>query len=159
MLLDSFFNGSHYIASASRAKGSYPSHSRNRWPDTEQLFSNYFPGVDRIMARMLAFTDDNFNTEVVASPLPVLVEFGAVWCGPCKVLEPMIEEMAGEYDGRAKLGKLDMGENPDVAATYGVRSLPTIMIFKNGEVVEQIVGMVPRNKLVSMLESHVGATV
>jgi thioredoxin 1 len=106
---------------------------------------------------MIRFTDDTFEAEVLGSSLPVLVDFGAPWCGPCRVLDPMVEELAVEFEGRLKVGKLDTADSPVTAATFGVRSLPTVMIFKNGEVVEQIIGLVPRAKLVAALDNHLTA--
>jgi thioredoxin 1 len=111
------------------------------------------------MADLLHITDDNFEKEVLQSNEPVLIDFWAVWCGPCRMIAPIVEEMAGEYAGKAKIGKLDVDSNPMVASKYGIRSIPTILIFKDGKVVEQIVGAVPKQKLVNALNGHVGATV
>ena len=111
------------------------------------------------MADLLHITDDNFEKEVLESSEPVLIDFWAVWCGPCRMIAPIVEEMAGEYVGKAKIGKLDVDSNPMVASKYGIRSIPTVLIFKDGKVVEQIVGAVAKQKLVSALESQIGATV
>ena len=99
--------------------------------------------------------DSNFQTEVVNSQTPVLVDFWATWCGPCKMIAPIVEELAKEYDGRLKIGKLDVDANPAVSMQYGIRSIPTLLIFKGGMVVEQIVGAMPKRQLVDKLSRHV----
>jgi thioredoxin 1 len=105
---------------------------------------------------LLEFTDANFQQEVLNSDKPVLVDFWAVWCGPCKAVAPLVEEIAREYGTRIKVGKLDVGENPDVPMQYSVRNIPTLLVFKEGMVVEQIVGTVPKGNLVKMLAPHLG---
>ncbi len=100
-------------------------------------------------------TDQNFQKEVLESPIPVLVDFWAVWCGPCRVIAPVVEELAQEYDGRLKVGKLDVDHNPNTAVQFGIRSIPSLMIFKNGEAVDMIVGAVPKQQLVTKIEQHV----
>lgn len=107
------------------------------------------------MSKPITFTDDNFETEVISSDLPVLVDFWAEWCGPCKMIAPAIEELANEFEGKAKVGKLDVDSNQNVAAKYGIRSIPSLLIFKGGEVVESIVGAVPKNAIQSKLETAV----
>lgn len=103
----------------------------------------------------LEFTDQNFREEVMQSSLPVVIDFWAVWCGPCKMIAPIMEELAQEYQGKAKIGKLDVDNNPTVAMQYGIRSIPTVMIFQNGDVVEQIVGAVPKRQIVEKLSSYI----
>ncbi|KAB2851023.1 MAG: thioredoxin, partial [Ignavibacterium sp.] len=90
----------------------------------------------------IEFTDQNFNTEVLQSDKPVLVDFWAVWCGPCKMIAPFVEELAGEFEGKAKVGKLDVDNNQETAIKYGVRSIPTVLIFKAGKVTDTIIGAV-----------------
>ena len=101
----------------------------------------------------ITFTDDNFATEVLQSDKPVLVDFWAVWCGPCKIIAPFVEELAGELEGKAKVGKLDVDNNQESAIKYGVRSIPTVLIFKGGKVVDTIIGAVPKNQLKQKLEA------
>ncbi len=107
------------------------------------------------MAEPITFTDDNFETEVLASDKPVLVDFWAEWCGPCKMIAPSIAELANEMEGKVKVGKLDVDSNQNTAFKYGIRSIPSLLIFKNGEVVEQIIGAVPKEHIKSKLESVV----
>jgi len=100
----------------------------------------------------IEFTDQSFNTEVVQADIPVLIDFWAVWCGPCKTIAPVIEEIAIEYDGKVKVGKLDVDQNQKTAMEYGVRSIPTILIIKSGEVVSQIIGAVPKENIIKALD-------
>ncbi len=109
------------------------------------------------MANVQEFTDSNFQTEVLESTEPVLVDFWAVWCGPCRLIAPIVEELAGEYAGKAKIGKLDVDNNPNVAANYGILSIPTLLIFRGGQVVEKIVGAVPRNRIVDALNNQMAS--
>ena len=103
-----------------------------------------------------AFTDDNFQAEVLDTKGVVLVDFFATWCGPCKMQGPVVEELAGEYEGKAKLGKLDVDASPNVAGKYGVQSIPTLIIFKDGEEVEKLVGFQSKEVLTEKLNAHVG---
>ena len=100
------------------------------------------------------FTDSNFDAEVLKSDKPVLVDLWAEWCGPCRMLTPIIEELYTEYDGKAVIGKLNVDENPEVSAKYGVRSIPTLLIFKNGELVDKQVGVVPKSALAKKLDAQ-----
>jgi thioredoxin 1 len=104
------------------------------------------------MSKKLEFNDKNFQTDVINSTLPVLVDFWAPWCGPCRIVDPVVEEIAGEYDGRLKVGKLNTDESREVAAKYGIMSIPTIMIFKNGEVKARIVGAQPKRAIVDKID-------
>jgi len=103
----------------------------------------------------ITFTDDNFETEVLQSDKPVLVDFWAVWCGPCKMIAPIVEELAGEFEGKAKIGKLDVDNNQESAIKYGVRSIPTVLIFKGGSVVDTIIGAVPKVQIKQKLEATI----
>ncbi len=98
-------------------------------------------------ANVLELGDANFETEVLNSDKPVLVDFWAVWCGPCKAIAPFVDQLADEFAGTAVVGKLDIDKNPNVPRTYKVRSIPTVLVFKNGAVVDQIVGAVPKKRL------------
>ena len=100
------------------------------------------------------FTDGNFDAEALQSDKPVMVDFWAEWCGPCRMVGPIVEEVAGEYGDKAIVGKLNVDNNPNVAMKYGVRSIPTILFIKNGEVVDRQVGAVPKAALVKKLEAH-----
>lgn len=102
----------------------------------------------------MQFTDANFDAEVINSDIPVLVDFWAVWCGPCRVIAPIVEELATEFEGKVKVGKLDVDNNPTVASMYGIRSIPTLLVFKDGQIVEQIVGAVPKGEIVRTLNNH-----
>lgn len=106
----------------------------------------------------ITITDDSFQTEVVESSLPVLVDFWAVWCGPCRMVAPIVDELAVEYDGRLKVGKVDVDSEQKIAADFGIRSIPTLLIFKNGELADQVVGAVPKKQLVEKLEAVLQAS-
>lgn len=103
----------------------------------------------------ITITDDNFETEVLKSENPVLIDFWAAWCGPCRMIAPIVEELAIEYDGKAKIGKLDVDDNQQTAIKYGVRSIPTLLIFKDGELKDTIIGAVPKAQIVQKLSSVV----
>ena len=100
------------------------------------------------------FTDANFKKEALEADMPVLVDFYADWCGPCKMMAPIIDELAKEYDGGVKIGKLNVDNNPDTARHYRVMSIPTMIIFKNGAAVDTVVGAVSKNALKEKLDVH-----
>jgi thioredoxin 1 len=101
---------------------------------------------------VLHVNDKNFATEVLNAALPVLVDFWATWCGPCRSIGPMVEELAKEFGGRVKVTKVNVDENPATPSQYGVRGIPTLILFKGGKIVDQIVGAVPKARLVAMIE-------
>ena len=105
------------------------------------------------MGKAIQVTDATFAAEVLQSDKPVLVDFWAEWCGPCRMIAPVVEEMAGEYEGKAKIVKLDVDANPQVSMQFGIRSIPTLLIFKNGKIVDQIVGAVPKPMLKKQLDA------
>lgn len=104
----------------------------------------------------MEFTDANFESEVLQGSGVTLVDFWAAWCMPCRAVAPVVEELAGEYSGKARVGKLNVDENPKTAAAYGVMSIPTLMIFKDGKVADQIVGAQPKAVLAKRLDEAIG---
>ncbi len=104
---------------------------------------------------VLTLTTTNFEAEVSNSDLPVLVDFWATWCGPCRAVAPIVEQLAGEFEGRAKIGKIDVDAEGELARKFNISSIPTLMVFKGGEVVEQVLGARPKSQLASLLEKHV----
>lgn len=102
----------------------------------------------------LEFKDASFKEEVLASDKLSIVDFWATWCGPCKAMAPTIDALHSEYEGKVLVGKLNVDENPDTAAEYGIRSIPTTLFIKNGEIVDKLVGNQPKNKFVELIEKH-----
>lgn len=105
---------------------------------------------------VVELTDTNFQSEVLSSSEPVLVDFWAPWCGPCRMIAPLVEELATEYKGSVKVGKLNIDDSPQAAGEYGVNSIPTLMVFKGGEVVERLVGVQPKNRVQAALDAAQG---
>jgi len=103
----------------------------------------------------LEFTEANFDELALQSDKPVLVDFWAEWCGPCRMVGPIVEEISKDYEGKAIIGKVNVDENPGISSKYGIRNIPTILFLKNGEVVDKSVGAVPKNILTDKLDSHI----
>lgn len=102
--------------------------------------------------KVQTFTDNTFDTDVLKADIPVLVDFWATWCAPCKMLAPTIDAIADEFDGKIKVGKVNVDDNPGTPGTYGVRGIPTVILFKGGKVVDQIVGNVPKSQLEALIK-------
>jgi thioredoxin 1 len=102
--------------------------------------------------KVAQFSDDSFEKDVLKASTPVLVDFWASWCAPCKAISPVVDGLADEYDGKVKVGKLNVDENPATPGKYGVRGIPTLMLFKDGKVVDQVVGAVPKNQLEGLIK-------
>jgi thioredoxin 1 len=106
------------------------------------------------MSNLLEITAENFQEEVLDSNVPVLLEFGAVWCGPCKMLEPVLKEMAAEWNGRVKVASVDVDHHQSIAIDYQVMSVPTMMLFKDGQMLERLTGYMPKKRIYSKLDPH-----
>ena len=104
---------------------------------------------------VMEFNDQNFDSDVLKAGMPVLVDFWAVWCGPCKAIAPIVEEVANDYSGKVRVGKMDVDSNNQVAMRYGIRSIPTLLLFSGGEVVDQVIGNVGKESIVSMLSKAI----
>src|SRR5258708_7484376 len=105
--------------------------------------------------KVVILSDSGFDTDVLKSSIPVMVDFWAEWCGPCKMLGPTIDQLAGEYDGRIKIAKLNVDDNPSTASRFGIRGIPAMLIFKDGKVQEQLVGALPKDKIAGTLDKYV----
>ena len=110
------------------------------------------------MTKPTVVTDPTFETEVLKSDQPVLVDFWATWCGPCRMVAPILEEIANEQGERLRVAKLDVDANPITAGRFGVRSIPTLILFKNGRETQRLVGYMPKEKVLSLLNPHLGST-
>lgn len=106
------------------------------------------------MTKPVVVTDESFDADVLQSDLPVLLDFWAVWCGPCRAIAPILEQIAMEYDGRLKVARLDVDQNPGTAIRYGVRSIPTLILFKNGQEATRVIGAMPKERLLSKIKPH-----
>ena len=104
------------------------------------------------MAEPIELTEDNFTSEVLEADMPVMIDFWAPWCGPCRMVAPVIESLADKYDGKIKVAKVNLNESPALASQYGIRSIPAIFIFNNGEVAERAVGVQPEDTLAAMID-------
>ncbi len=105
--------------------------------------------------KVLTLTESNWNEEVVNSDKPVLVDFWAPWCGPCRIIAPIVEELAEEFEDQIKVGKLNTDENPNIAMQYGIRAIPTVILFRKGEVVDTRIGVQPKEALRQMILNHI----
>jgi thioredoxin 1 len=144
-----------------RVHQGHPGESRDdqdepRWHSgkRQSFLNDEFTRRQCMAGNLVEFTDNNFEAEALKANKPVLVDFWAPWCGPCRMVGPIIEELAGSYSGQVKVGKLNTDDNPNVASRYGIMSIPTILLFKNGEIVDRIVGAVPKKDFEEMLTTH-----
>jgi thioredoxin 1 len=112
--------------------------------------------MEDIMGAATHTTDSDFKKDVLDSKVPVLVDFWAEWCGPCKMIGPVLDELAKEYDGKVKIAKLNVDENQQVSSEFHIRSIPTLLFFKNGQLVKQLIGAHPKSKLVSEIQEVIG---
>lgn len=106
------------------------------------------------MAEVTYVNEQDFNSEVIESPIPVMVDFTAVWCGPCKMVDPIVKQLAGEWEGKVKVLKCDADQNPNILMQYGIMGIPTLMLFKDGKMVERVTGYQPKDKLHGKMSPH-----
>ncbi|MBN2426113.1 MAG: thioredoxin [Calditrichaceae bacterium] len=105
------------------------------------------------MGKYVEISESNFDKEILKSSIPVIVDFWAEWCAPCRLISPIVEELSNEYEGKLKIAKLNVDHNPHISMNYGIRSIPTLLIFKDGKAVEQLIGAVPKKTIVERLKS------
>ena len=110
--------------------------------------------AENTAAPTATLSDGNFDESVIKSSVPVLVDFWAEWCGPCRMIAPTVEALAADYEGKVTIGKLNVDDNPNTATQFGVRSIPTLLLFKNGEVVESVVGLADKSRLQGIIDKH-----
>jgi thioredoxin 1 len=119
-----------------------------------QLPVQLFGGIQKVSDKISYVTDDSFEKDVLQSDIPVLVDYWAEWCGPCKMIAPILEDIVGDYDGRLKIAKLNIDENPQTPPKFGIRGIPTLILFKNGEVEATKVGALSRSQLTAFIDSN-----
>jgi len=124
-------------------------------PRTQPLQSLKHPGENLVSDKIVQVTDDTFESEVLQSDVPVLVDYWADWCGPCKMIAPVLDEIADEYQGRIKIAKLNIDASPNTPPRYGIRGIPTLMLFKGGEVEATKVGAVSKSQLTAFIDSNI----
>jgi thioredoxin 1 len=107
------------------------------------------------MAEVTYVNEQDFNSEVIESSIPVMVDFTAVWCGPCKMVDPIVKQLAGEWEGKVKVLKCDADQNPNILMQYGIMGIPTLMLFKDGKMVERVTGYQPKDKLLGKMSPHI----
>ena len=108
-----------------------------------------------MMAEVQYITEQSFKDEVLSADLPVLIDFTAVWCGPCKMIDPIVTQLATEWQGRVKVVKCDADQNPDLLMQYGIMGIPTLMLFKSGQLAERMTGFMPKDKLIAKIKPHI----
>jgi thioredoxin 1 len=122
--------------------------------NVRHLYHNASIRLEATMADLIHVDEGNFQNEVLTADEPVLVDFSAVWCQPCKMLDPVVKQLAGEWDGKVKVVKIDADENPNLVMKYGVMGIPTLLFMKGGEVKERVTGFLPREKLIARFSPH-----